>query len=597
MLPASGFSRALREAAPGLSKRFFECSGRRNFSLLYKLQGTCSAPTSNERQILGRQVRNLSSKKTTRSASQFTKPKPCFALKTSTSLSPPKPSTRTFSQSARARNTTTVEEGVRTKTQDQQGGQTGEEPKSRRAFFPDTSSNVVAYWLLGSAASVFGIVVFGGLTRLTESGLSITEWKPVTGSLPPMSEADWESEFAKYRSSPEFKMLNSRMTLEEFKSIYWMEWIHRIWGRFVGLSFVLPAAFFVARRHVSRSMAMRLFGIAGLIGFQGFIGWWMVKSGLKDDLFAPGSHPRVSQYRLTAHLGAAFICYLAMFWNGLDILRTNKILRATPEAAKATLTVLQNPALRPFKRYVSLLAGLVFLTAMSGGLVAGLDAGLIYNEFPYMGLGLTPPKNELWDKFYSRKSDNSDLWWRNMLENPSLVQLDHRILATTTFTAIMALWAFARSGAMHKLLPRAAQRGVHGVVGFVFLQVTLGITTLLYLVPTGVASAHQAGSLALLSWTIVLGSRVWFPTQAARILARRMAIHANSGQASTQTAAAMAKARSSGLLPGNPTALAAMGVMPLVTAVGLGFSSDAESSLRKRLSKQNAAEASSSSES
>src|SRR5262249_51526005 len=163
----------------------------------------------------------------------------------------------------------------------------------------------------------------------------------------------------------------------------------------------LPAIYFVARKKVSKLMAVRLLGIAGLIGFQGFIGWWMVKSGLKDDLFAPGSHPRVSQYRLTAHLGAAFICYLAMFWNGLDILRTNKLLSRPLPDAQSAINTLRNPALRGFKRSVALLAGLVFITAMSGGLVAGLDAGLIYNEFPYMGLGLTPPKSELWDKFYS----------------------------------------------------------------------------------------------------------------------------------------------------------------------------------------------------
>lgn len=420
--------------------------------------------------------------------------------------------------------------------------------------------------------------------------LSITEWKPVTGSLPPMSDEDWESEFAKYRSSPEFHMLNSRMTLEEFKSIYWMEWIHRLWGRFIGLSFVIPAAYFVAKRQVSRSMATRLLGIAGLIGFQGFIGWWMVKSGLKDDLFAPGSHPRVSQYRLTAHLGAAFVCYLAMLWNGLDILRTNKILRAAPEAASTTLNALKNPALRPFKRYVSLLAGLVFITAMSGGLVAGLDAGLIYNEFPYMGMGLTPPRSELWDKFYCRAPDHSDLWWRNLLENPSLVQLDHRILATTTFTAVMALWAFSRSAAMKKILPRAAQRGVHGVVGFVSLQVVLGICTLWYLVPTHLASTHQAGSLALLTWTIVLGSRVWFPTQAARILARRTASQASlggsAGQELMQNAALMSKAKSKGILPGSATALASTGIMPFVTGAGMFFSVAADRAVRDELSKR-----------
>ena len=136
--------------------------------------------------------------------------------------------------------------------------------------------------------------------------LSITEWRPVTGSLLPLSAADWDSEFSKYRASPEFKLLNPHMTLEEFKKIYYMEWGHRLWGRFVGLSFVIPAVYFVARRKVAAHMSLRLLGISGLIAFQGVLGWYMVKSGLKDDLFAPGSHPRVSQYRLTAHLGAAF---------------------------------------------------------------------------------------------------------------------------------------------------------------------------------------------------------------------------------------------------------------------------------------------------
>ncbi|KAE8419090.1 cytochrome oxidase assembly protein-domain-containing protein [Aspergillus pseudocaelatus] len=403
-----------------------------------------------------------------------------------------------------------------------------------KSSFPKVSDKTVAYWLLGSAASVFGIVVFGGLTRLTESGLSITEWRPVTGSLPPMNAEDWESEFAKYRASPEFQLLNPHMTLSEFKSIYYMEWIHRLWGRFVGLSFVLPALYFVARKKVSKPMALRLGGIAGLIGFQGFIGWWMVKSGLKDDLFAPGSHPRVSQYRLTAHLGAAFLCYVAMLWNGLAILRSRRLL-ADPEAGIKLLDSLRDPKLKIFRRSVAGLAALVFVTAMSGALVAGLDAGLIYNEFPTMGTGLAPPKSELFDERYSRHEDRSDLWWRNMLENPSLVQLDHRILAMTTFTTIMALWAYTRrSPTMKRLLPPAAKKGVHGVVAFAFCQVGLGISTLLYLVPTPLASAHQAGSLFLLTWVLVLGSRVWHPSRTAKLL--QMAVKAR-GQAMSGAAA------------------------------------------------------------
>ncbi|KAH8705020.1 cytochrome c oxidase assembly protein cox15 [Talaromyces proteolyticus] len=389
--------------------------------------------------------------------------------------------------------------------------------KIKSSFFPDVSSKSVAYWLLGSAVSVFGIVIFGGLTRLTESGLSITEWRPVTGSLPPMNNEDWEAEFTKYRSSPEYKILNPNMNLDEFKSIYYMEWIHRLWGRFVGMSFVIPAVYFVARKKVSKPMALRLAGISGLIGFQGFIGWWMVKSGLKDDLFAPGSHPRVSQYRLTAHLAAAFTCYVAMLWNGLAILRSHRLL-AKPAAGIYELKDLKHPKLALFRRSVAGLTLLVFITAMSGALVAGLDAGLIYNEFPYMGNGLTPPKAELFDGKYSRHSDHSDLWWRNMLENPSLVQLDHRILATTTFTAVMALWAYSKTPSMKKLLPRVAKKGVHGVVAFTFVQVALGISTLIYLVPTHLASTHQAGSLFLLTWTLVLGSRVWHPSRTAKLL-------------------------------------------------------------------------------
>ncbi|MCJ1430766.1 Cytochrome c oxidase assembly protein cox15 [Xylographa pallens] len=398
------------------------------------------------------------------------------------------------------------------------------EETSRKSFFPETSDKAVAYWLLGSAASVFGLVVFGGLTRLTESGLSITEWRPVTGSLPPMNATDWDSEFTKYRSSPEFKQLNPRMTLEEFKSIYYMEWGHRQWGRAVGLTFLLPAVYFIARRKVSASMAVKIIGIAGLIGFQGVLGWWMVKSGLKDDLFAPGSHPRVSQYRLTAHLGTAFICYTAMLWNGLSILRERKLL-ADPVAAEKNFSILRSPALKVFRRSVAGLAVLVFCTAMSGGLVAGLDAGLIYNEFPQMGLGLTPPKSELFSNFYSHTADGSDIWWRNMLENPSLVQLDHRILATTTFTSVLGLWAYAKfSPTLKSMLPAACKRGIHGVVGFVWLQVILGISTLIYLVPLPLASAHQAGSLALLSSVMILGGRTWVPPRASRLVAQKLAI-------------------------------------------------------------------------
>ena len=394
-------------------------------------------------------------------------------------------------------------------------------------WFREVDDKAVGYWLLGSAGLVFGIVVLGGLTRLTESGLSITEWKPVTGTIPPLSQADWESEFAKYKDSPEYRFLNPTMTLEEFKFIYFMEWAHRLWGRVIGLTFVIPAVYFIARGRVSRYTAFKLVGISGLIGLQGFIGWWMVKSGLKDDLFTtPGnSVPRVSQYRLTAHLCAAFIVYLSMLYNGLDILRTHRFI-SNPILTKDESRILNNPHLRPFRRTVLGLAFLVFFTAMSGGLVAGLDAGLIYNDFPKMGTGYKPPNSELLNTFYARDKENlSDLLWRNMFENPSTVQFQHRCLAVTTFTGIITFWLWARfgrvrtnslveksvNGKIWSLLNTRTRSSVTGVLHLALLQVTLGISTLIYMVPTPLAAAHQTGSLALLTGVMLLGIRVTPP--------------------------------------------------------------------------------------
>lgn len=325
-----------------------------------------------------------------------------------------------------------------------------------------------------------------------------------------MSDVDWQSEFDKYRASPEYKLLNPHMDLHEFKKIYFMEWTHRLWGRFVGLSFVLPTIYFIARRRVTPRMAATLVGISSLIGFQGFIGWWMVKSGLKDDLFAPGSHPRVSQYRLTAHLATAFVCYSWMLVAGLNVLRTHRVLR-DPEAAAKTFAALQSPALRALRGSVAGLTLLIFVTVLSGALVAGLDAGLIYNEFPKMGNGYAPPKAELFDKFYCRKADGSDLWWRNMLENPSLVQLDHRILAMTAFAAVVALYAYARTGRIKAAMPKNVRRGVTGLLHLALTQLALGITTLMYMVPIPLAAAHQAGALALLTGALVLGHRLRVP--------------------------------------------------------------------------------------
>lgn len=382
------------------------------------------------------------------------------------------------------------------------------ESKAPRKW-PVNSSKWAGYWLVASAVSVFGIVVLGGLTRLTESGLSITEWKPVTGSLPPMSEADWIEEFDKYKNSPEFKLLNSNITLSEFKFIFWMEWAHRLWGRFIGLTFVLPAVYFVARKRVSPNIAGRLGVISLLVGLQGAIGWWMVKSGLDSKFMeTDNAHPRVSPYRLATHLGAAFVLYWAMLSTGLQVLRESRWI-ANPTAAVAEFSKLNNPILKPFQRYTSVFCGLVFLTAMSGAFVAGLDAGMIYNTFPFMGEGIMPPKTELMDPLFAQKVDKSDLWWRNIFENPVTVQFDHRVLATTTFCASFAL--LLMSNRFKPFLPRKAFLACHSIMGIAMVQVTLGISTLLYLVPTPLAAAHQAGALALLSAAAYLGAQLKRP--------------------------------------------------------------------------------------
>lgn len=378
------------------------------------------------------------------------------------------------------------------------------------------SDKSVGYWLIGTSGLVFAIVVIGGLTRLTESGLSITEWKPVTGAIPPLNEAEWEDEFAKYKNSPEFKQLNSHITLEEFKFIFSMEWGHRLLGRTIGMLFVLPSLYFWKAGKVSRHVKWRIVGLTGLLGLQGAIGWWMVKSGLDEEQLAErNSKPTVSQYRLTTHLGAAFILYLGVLWTAFEILNENKWVKqvkSNPQAVQNLFSQLNNPALKKIRTLGLGLLGLTFFTAMSGGMVAGLDAGLIYNTFPHMGEDYIPSTNELMSPIFSRKEDHSDLWWRNLLENPTTVQLVHRIFATTTFFAVLAMHLYGAR--QKKIIPKPAQKMLHTVMGFVTLQAALGISTLIYLVPIPLAAAHQAGALALLTTCLAFSSRLRKPRPA-----------------------------------------------------------------------------------
>ncbi|TFK43254.1 electron transfer protein 1 [Crucibulum laeve] len=387
---------------------------------------------------------------------------------------------------------------------------------------PILATPAVGRWLLLSSTLVFAIIVVGGVTRLTESGLSITEWRPITGILPPLSHDEWTVEFMKYQATPEFKLMNQSMSLEDFKSIFYMEWGHRILGRLIGVVFVGPLAYFALRKKVSRPMALKLFGLGLLIGFQGALGWYMVKSGLEDSLMdTPGAVPRVSQYRLAAHLGAAFLLYAGMFGTGMAVIKDWKYSRGalwSGVTESTLLTVQKSPLARSFKAKAWVLTGLVFLTAMSGAFVAGLDAGLLYNEFPLMGGRIAPPSDELFSPAYAKSEDKSDLWWRNIFENPTTVQFDHRVLAISTYIATAALFAQTFRPALRAALPPLTRTAMAAAFAMANVQVVLGISTLLYLVPVPLAAAHQAGSVALLSAMIHLLITLRQPGAAARLL-------------------------------------------------------------------------------
>ncbi|KAI0952003.1 hypothetical protein AcW1_004217 [Taiwanofungus camphoratus] len=401
------------------------------------------------------------------------------------------------------------------------------------AELPVLSPPPVAGWLLLSSVLVFAVIVVGGVTRLTESGLSITEWRPITGVLPPMSETQWNEEFDKYKTTPEFKLLNHSITLNEFKDIFYMEWGHRILGRVIGIAFVVPLAYFSLRKQLTATLPRQLTSMALLIGLQGFLGWYMVKSGLEDSLMdTPGAVPRVSQYRLAAHLGTAFVLYAGMFGTGLAVLYD---WRYAKKGAWGGLkdgshwkSVLENPLVRRFARYSKALTALVFLTALSGAFVAGLDAGLLYNEFPLMGGRLAPPRDELFSNAYAKTPDGSDIWWRNIFENPTTVQFDHRCLAMTTYAATAAMFAMTRSAAMRAVLPPLTRRMATAAFAMANVQVLLGISTLLYLVPVPLAAAHQAGSVMLLTTMVQVLISLRRPGAAAQ--AWRQALQAQKGK-------------------------------------------------------------------
>jgi heme a synthase len=334
----------------------------------------------------------------------------------------------------------------------------------------------VAAWLFALCALLFVMIVVGGITRLTRSGLSIVEWQPLVGALPPLNEAQWQELFAKYRLTPEYKQVNFGMSLEDFKRIFWWEYIHRLLGRLLGLAFLLPYLWFLLRKRLDRGSAWRL-GFVFLLGAaQGAMGWYMVMSGLVDD-------PRVSHYRLTAHLGLAFAIFAAMFWIALDMLRP----RADPGWGRSALS-----------RSALALVALVFVMILSGGLVAGIRAGYAYNTFPLMNGHFVPPEIFMIEP-----------WHRNFFDNMATVQFDHRLMAWILMIVVPLLWWAGR----RSVVPGNARLASTLLLGALALQVGLGISTLLLRVPVGLGAAHQGGAV------VVFAAALWFAHELRRPLA------------------------------------------------------------------------------
>ena len=326
----------------------------------------------------------------------------------------------------------------------------------------------VAAWLFVCCALVLAMVVIGGVTRLTHSGLSITEWQPIVGTLPPVSQADWDGAFAKYQATPEYQQVNRGMTLSEFKGIFWWEYAHRLLGRLIGVAFLVPFLGFALRRKVPRGYGALLAGIFVLGGLQGALGWYMVQSGLVDD-------PRVSQFRLAAHLGLAFLIFAAMLWMALSLLDPRRVARL-------------EPPLRAVRRGAFALAGLVFVMVLTGGLVAGIRAGLAYNTFPLMNGHAVPPEIMMLEP-----------WWTNFFYNMATVQFDHRLLAWTLAIAVPVLWWSTRRTAG---VPARAKVGATLLFAMLAVQVALGIVTLLNAVPLPLAALHQAGALLVFALAV-----------------------------------------------------------------------------------------------
>lgn len=315
------------------------------------------------------------------------------------------------------------------------------------------NARFLAIWLFFCAFMVMAMTGIGAVTRLTESGLSIARWDVLSGAIPPLNEADWQQQFDIYKETPQYQQINKGMSLEEFKGIFFWEWFHRLWGRMIGIVFALPMIFFWAKGYIPKEDHLKYLGLLALGGGQGALGWFMVKSGLVD-------RPSVSHFRLAAHLSLALTIYVALLWMAFKNLQIQKI--SVPDSLK-------------FHGGMSL--ALVATTIVWGAFVAGLDAGMIYNTFPLMGDGIVPPEFGTTPFLYDAAS----------------IQFTHRMLAMMTGLTVFSYGL--RWTKFHKKLGWA-------LAGWVLVQISLGIATLLTVVAIPIATLHQLGAIILLSLVI-----------------------------------------------------------------------------------------------
>jgi heme a synthase len=334
-----------------------------------------------------------------------------------------------------------------------------------------SANRAVRVWLLTVAALIALMVVVGGATRLTESGLSIVEWKPVTGALPPLGEAQWNAAFEAYKKIPQYNALNAGMDLAQFKTIFWWEWSHRLLGRVIGMVYLLPFLFFLWCGALGAELKRRLWVIFGLGALQGAVGWWMVASGLSERI-------EVSHYRLATHLVLALLIYASIVWT------LRRLGEREPLVVSARMRVAS-----------FVLVGLTFVQLYLGALVAGLRAGLVYNTWPLIDGAFVPASARLWF---------DTPWWHNLFDNTLTVQFEHRMTAYALFVlAILHVFDALRVRA-----PRAAVKGGLWLVAAITLQATLGILTLLNQVPIGLALLHQAVAIAVLTLAVMQAERL-----------------------------------------------------------------------------------------